>query len=78
VEGGGGGLSAGEIAAAVKQPLAQVTYHLKTLARCEVLRLNEDGDRDAREGPRYGWSLGVEADWLRVVLDVWLQSRSAG
>lgn len=69
-----GSVSAGELADLLEQPPAQVGYHLKTLARCRLLRLSQDGDRHAEGEPHYGWSLSVEPDWLRVVLDVWAAS----
>lgn len=62
-----GSASADELANAIEQPVAQVGYHLKTLARCEVLRLSS-----------YGWALDLEPDWVRVVLDIWVESRVAG
>ncbi len=68
-----GTASANEIADALEQPMAQVSYHLKTLAQCEILRLSQDGDRDAAEEPHRGWSLDLEPDWLRLVLDVWAE-----
>lgn len=60
-----GCVSAGELAERLELPLAQVGYHLKTLARCEVLRLNRD---------RRDWSLDVEPDWLGLFLDIWPQA----
>lgn len=57
--------SAGELAERLEQPVARVGYHLKTLARSEVLRLNSD---------RRGWSLDVEPDWLGLFLDIWPQA----
>lgn len=59
--------SAGEVAAALEQRVGQVDYHLKTLAQGEVLR--------AVPG---GWALGVEPDWLRVVLAIWAEAEVAG
>jgi DNA-binding transcriptional ArsR family regulator len=73
-----GAASADELAEALEQPVAQIGYHLKTLARCEILRLSQEGDRDDAEEPHCGWSLDLEPDWLRVVLDVWVESRPAG
>lgn len=71
--------SAEELAVALDQPVARVGYHLKTLARCDVLRLSRDGDgRVAGESWRRGWSLAVEPEWLRLVLDIWLEARGAG
>jgi DNA-binding transcriptional ArsR family regulator len=69
-------VSADEIATMLDQPLSRVSYHLKALARCEVLRLSPRDDRGGAPQP-YGWSLDVEADWMRVVLDVWVESRPA-
>lgn len=65
VEGAGRGASAEELAAALEQPVAQVSYHLKTLAQCEILRLNRE---------RCDWSLDVEPDWLGLFLGIWPQS----
>ncbi len=65
--------STNELAQAMDQEAPKVSYHLKTLARCEVLRpVREEG---AGEGDCYGWALDVEADWLRVVLEFWSESR---
>lgn len=64
VEGAGKGASVEQLAAFLEQPVAKVDYHLKTLARCEILRLNRD---------RCDWSLDVEPDWLGLFLDIWPQ-----
>jgi DNA-binding transcriptional ArsR family regulator len=69
--------SARELAPAVEQPLSQVAYHLKTLARCEILRLVQAEGQPGDE-PVYGWALDVEAEWLRLVLDVWSESERSG
>lgn len=66
--------SADELAEALDQPVGQVAYHLKTLARCDILRPVQNGDREQAEEPHYGWALEVEADWLRLVLEVWAES----
>lgn len=60
-----GRASAGELAEALEQPAAQIDYHLKTLARCRLLRLSRD---------RCGWSLDVDPEWLGLVLEVWAES----
>jgi len=65
--------SASELAPALGQRVSQVAYHLKTLARCELLRLVRDEGGRAGE-PLYGWALDVEAEWLRLVLDVYAES----
>lgn len=72
-----GPTSTGELADTIEQPVAQVGYHLKTLARCEVLRPSRGGEGGG-EARRYGWALDLEPDWLRVVLDIWVESRAAG
>jgi DNA-binding transcriptional ArsR family regulator len=60
--------SAQEVAAVLDQRVGQVSYHLKTLAQGEVLRPVQN----------HGWALGIEADWLRVVLEVWAEAEVAG
>ena len=65
--------STAELARAMDQEAGKVSYHLKTLARCEVLRPVRDDQ--AGEEDCYGWALDVEADWLRVVLAFWSESR---
>jgi DNA-binding transcriptional ArsR family regulator len=69
--------SAGELAQATDQGVSKVSYHLKTLARCDVLRLVRSEKVREGEEAGYGWALGVEADWLRVVLDFWSESRAS-
>lgn len=70
-------VSARQLAPTMEQRVGQVDYHLKTLARCEILRLVRDDGGGGGE-PAYGWALDVEAEWLRLVLDVWVESeRSA-
>jgi DNA-binding transcriptional ArsR family regulator len=66
-------VSARELVPAVEQPVSQIAYHLKTLARCELLRPVQ-GERPYEDEPVYGWALDVEAEWLRLVLDVWSES----
>lgn len=65
--------STDELADAIEQPAARVGYHLKTLARCEILR---PGRGDDAQGRPYGWALDLEPDWVRVVLDIWVESRA--
>jgi len=59
--------SAEEVAAVLDRRVGQVDYHLKTLAKGEVLRPAQGG-----------WALGVEPDWLRVVLAIWAEAEVAG
>lgn len=66
--------SAGELAEALDQRPGQVAYHLKALAKCDLLRPVQTGNGQQAEGPHYGWALGVDPDWLRVVLEVWSES----
>ena len=66
--------SARELADAMDQRVAQVAYHLKTLTKGGILLLvRSDGGQEAEE-ERYGWVLGVEPEWLRLVLEVWAES----
>lgn len=66
--------SAAELAEALDHRVGQVAYHLKTLAKCELLRPVQSGNGREAEEPHYGWALGVEAEWLRVILEVWSES----
>lgn len=61
--------SAGELAIATDQRVGQVAYHLKTLAKGNILR---------PVGDDYSWALGVEAEWLRLVLEVWVEADVSG
>ncbi|HEX5989123.1 MAG TPA: helix-turn-helix domain-containing protein [Solirubrobacterales bacterium] len=70
--------SAKELAEATDQRVGQVAYHLKTLAKGEILRPVRQGGRPQAPGEGYGWSLGVEADWLRLVLEVWAEADVSG
>ena len=56
--------------------VGQVDYHLKTLAKGEILRPS-GAPRGAPDG-QHGWALGVEPDWLRVVLEIWAEAEVAG
>jgi len=70
--------SAQELAAATDQRVGQVAYHLKTLAKGEILRPARQEDRSPTSGEGYGWTLGVEAEWLRLVLAVWAEADVSG
>ncbi|HWJ42382.1 MAG TPA: helix-turn-helix domain-containing protein [Solirubrobacterales bacterium] len=70
--------SARELAAATDRRVGQVAYHLKTLAKGDILRPVRQGDRSQVSGEDYGWSLGVEAEWLRLVLEVWAEADVSG
>jgi DNA-binding transcriptional ArsR family regulator len=63
-----------ELAAATDQQVGQVAYHLKTLARGDILRPVRQGDRLQDSGGGPGWALGIEAEWLRLVLAVWAEA----
>jgi DNA-binding transcriptional ArsR family regulator len=66
--------SARELAEAMGQRVGQVAYHLKALAKSEILRPVRRGDgEDAKRGD-YSWALDVEAVWLRLVLEVWVEA----
>lgn len=69
--------SAKELAEATDQRVGQVAYHLKTLAKGDILRPVRQGDR-SRAPEAYGWTLGVEPEWLRLVLEVWAEAEVSG
>jgi DNA-binding transcriptional ArsR family regulator len=62
--------SAQELAAVLDQRVGQVAYHLKTLARSEILRPVQGAGGKKPPEPHYGWALDVEATWLRLLLEV--------
>jgi predicted transcriptional regulator len=67
-------LSASEMARATKQPLARVSYHLRTLAACGLLQPQQAQRENGAGGRSPSWSLEVEGDWLRLMLELWAQS----
>lgn len=70
--------SAGELAEAMDRRVGQVAYHLKMLAKGDILRpVRSGGGQEAGEA-RYGWVLGVEPEWLRLVLEVWAEADVSG
>jgi DNA-binding transcriptional ArsR family regulator len=70
--------SAQELAAATDQRVGQVAYHLKTLAKGDILRPVRQEEESQIAGEGYGWSLGVEAEWLRLVLAIWAEADVSG
>lgn len=70
------GASTQELALATDRQVSQVAYHLKILAMGDILRPVEQGEREP--GPGGGWALGVEAEWLRLVLAVWAEAEVSG
>jgi DNA-binding transcriptional ArsR family regulator len=70
--------TASELAAAIDQRVGIVAYHLKTLARGEILRPVPGGGGAGAGEARYGWTLGVEPEWLRLVLEVWVEADVSG
>lgn len=64
------GASARELAKALDQRVGQVAYHLKTLAKSDILRPVQGRDREKAHEAHYGWALGVEEDWLRLIMEV--------
>lgn len=66
--------TASELAVAMDQRVGQIAYHLKTLARGDILLPARRGSGEEH----YGWTLGVEAEWLRLVLQVWAESDVSG
>jgi DNA-binding transcriptional ArsR family regulator len=65
-----------ELAVATDQQVSQVAYHLKILAKGDIMRPVEQGDGGPGSGD--GWALGVEAEWLRLVLAVWAEAEVSG
>jgi DNA-binding transcriptional ArsR family regulator len=63
--------SASELASAMDRQIGEVAYHLKTLAKGDILRPVQSGSGQEAANVHYGWMLGVEAEWLRLVLEVW-------
>lgn len=70
LDGGLEGASARELAEALDQRVGQVAYHLKTLAKNDILRPVQSSKRKQAQETHYGWALDVEAVWLRLVLEV--------
>lgn len=70
--------SASQLAAATEQRVGKVAYHLKTLAKGDILRPARPGDPPQATGEDFGWALGVEAEWLRLVLEVWAEADDSG
>jgi DNA-binding transcriptional ArsR family regulator len=68
--------SARELAETLDQRVGQVAYHLKTLARSNVLRRVQRGEQGQED--HCCWALQVEATWLRLVLEVWVEVDLAG
>lgn len=66
--------TAGQLAEMMNQRAGEVAYHLKALAQCDILRPVQNGDRENPSEPHHRWTLDVEADWLRVVLEVWAEA----
>ena len=61
--------SARDLAQTLDQRVGQVAYHLKTLAKNDILRPVQSRDRKQPYEPHYGWVLGVEMVWLRLLLE---------
>jgi DNA-binding transcriptional ArsR family regulator len=64
------GASARELAEALDQRVGQVAYHLKTLAKNDILRPVQGRDRTEPHEAHYGWALGIEEEWLRLIMEV--------
>jgi DNA-binding transcriptional ArsR family regulator len=70
--------TAGELAAAMDERPSRVAYHLRMLARGEILRPVPPPAGEESVGSPYGWSLAVEPEWLRLVLEVWVEADVSG
>lgn len=65
--------SAKEMADLLRQRVGKVAYHLKALANCSILTPCAGADRPGPER-LYALAPGVEPEWLRLVLEVWVES----
>jgi hypothetical protein len=70
--------SARELAKTLDQRVGQVAYHLKTLAKSDILRPVQRGDREQAQEDHCCWILDVDATWLRLVLEVWVEADLTG
>lgn len=70
--------SARELAETLDQRVGQVAYHLKTLAKSDILRPVQRGDREQAQEDHCCWILDVDATWLRLVLEVWVEADLTG
>lgn len=61
--------SAGDLAETLDQRVGQVAYHLRTLAKSDILRPVQRRDWKQAHEAHYGWVLGVEVVWLRLLLE---------
>jgi DNA-binding transcriptional ArsR family regulator len=61
--------SAPELAQVLGQRVGQVAYHLKTLAKSEILRPVQRAGGGALDGQR-AWALDVDSVWLQLMLEV--------
>ncbi len=62
--------SAEEVAGVVDHRVGRVAYHLKTLARSDILRPVRDAGGRGAKGLQYRWALGVEPEWLGLLLAI--------
>jgi DNA-binding transcriptional ArsR family regulator len=70
--------SAIELARTMDRRVGQVAYHLKMLAKGDILRPVPAVEGQEALSPPYGWILGVEPEWLRLVLAVWAEADVSG
>jgi len=70
--------SATELAKATQQPLARISYHLRILAQCGLVRLVQAPGENGAGGRSPHWTLDTEAHWLRLMLDFWAHSDLPG
>jgi len=70
--------SARELAERLDQRVGQVAYHLKSLAKSDILRPVQRGDGKEAQEAHCCWALDVEATWLRLVLEVWAEADLTG
>jgi predicted transcriptional regulator len=67
-------IAAHELARTMGEPVSRVSYHLKTLAQCDVIRQLQ---ADEEKGPAehlYAFAPDVDPEWLGLVLEMRAES----
>ncbi len=72
----GGRSSPRELAANLEQPLSNVSYHVRVLVDCDVLRLV--GTRAVRGSTQHFYRASVEPEWARTALGMEITKASNG
>jgi DNA-binding transcriptional ArsR family regulator len=69
-------ISPREIAAALRQPLSNVSYHVRVLADCAAVSLVDT--KPVRGSMQHFYRTAIEAAWAREVLGLGQESEGAG